>query len=199
MLNKEVLDNLLLEEGNNSYMSINKEKCIYDDLKQYFEKNKKQLYAYQDLECSGKDEYEIIIKSSKQLKEYEKSRLSNDLIEIIIDILENHKYVNKLTDFISKNPIIFYYDNYIRLLKSFLNYNEELKKNFDKFVIELLTRSSCEEEVKLGIISSCLCNVDNFKEILEVFTIHNDYIFYVIKCLTYLGDNDSVFEICKRS
>ena len=57
MLYKAVLDNLLLEEGNNSYMSINKEKFIYDDLKQYFKKNENQLYAYQDLESAGKNEY----------------------------------------------------------------------------------------------------------------------------------------------
>lgn len=180
-------------------MSINKEKFIYDDLKQYFKKNENQLYAYQDLESAGKNEYEIIIKKSHQLKAYETSRLSSELIEIIIDILEGHKDNNKLIDFINKNPIIFYYDNYIRLLKSFLNYNEKLKNNFDNFIIKLLTRSSCEEEIKLGIISSCLCNIDNLKEILEVFTIHNDYMFYVIKCLTYLGDNDKIFEMCKSS
>ena len=75
-----------------------------------------------------------------------------------------------------------------------MNYNEKLKNNFDNFIIKLLTRSSCEEEIKLGIISSCLCNIDNLKEILEVFTIHNDYMFYVIKCLTYLGDNEDVYK-----
>ena len=50
-------------------MNINKEKYIYDDLKEFYNKNKSQLYTYQDLELSGKNEYEISIKKSYQLKE----------------------------------------------------------------------------------------------------------------------------------
>lgn len=180
-------------------MNINKEKYIYDDLKEFYNKNKSQLYTYQDLELSGKNEYEISIKKSYQLKEYEKNRLSNELIEIIINVSKEYKQIKKLINYINANQVILYYDNYIKLLKNYLKYNDELKKNFDKFIINLVIKSSCEEIVKLGIISSCLCSTDNLKEILEVFTIHNEYIFYVIKCLTYLGENDKIFEICKNS
>ena len=76
-------------------MNINKEKYIYDDLKEFYNKNKSQLYTYQDLELSGKNEYEISIKKSYQLKEYEKNRLSNELIEIIINVSKEYKQIKK--------------------------------------------------------------------------------------------------------
>lgn len=182
-------------------MNKNKENSIsiYDDLKQFYKKNKGHIYIYQDLNLAGKNEYEINIKKIYELKEYEKNRLSNELIEIIIDVLEDYNCINKLTKFINDNPVILYYDKYIRCLKSYLNCNQELRENFNEFIINLLTKSSCTEEAKLGIISSCVCKSDNLKEILEVFTIHNEYIFYVIKYLSYLGDNDKIFEICKNS
>ena len=108
-------------------MNINKEKYIYDDLKEFYNKNKSQLYTYQDLELSGKNEYEISIKKSYQLKEYEKNRLSNELIEIIINVSKEYKQIKKLINYINANPVILYYDNYIKLLKNYLKYNDELK------------------------------------------------------------------------
>lgn len=122
-------------------MNINKEKYIYDDLKEFYNKNKSQLYTYQDLELSGKNEYEISIKKSYQLKEYEKNRLSNELIEIIINVSKEYKQIKKLINYINANQVILYYDNYIKLLKNYLKYNDELKKNFDKFIINLVTKS----------------------------------------------------------
>ncbi|MBE6070789.1 MAG: DNA-binding protein [Clostridium butyricum] len=180
-------------------MNINKEKFIYDEFKQFYQENRSQLYIYQDLEVSGSTEYEVVIENIYQLKDYEQNKLSKELIKIMINVSNSNKEFNELNKFIESNPIILYYETYIKFLKNYLNYDIKFKEKFDDIVINLMMKSSCVEAVKLGIISSSCTNISNLSEILDIFAIHNDYMFYVVKCLSYLDDNDKIFELCQNS
>jgi hypothetical protein len=175
-------------------------KSIYYDLKEFHDRNLGELYNYQDFEKAGIREFKTITKKIRPLRDYEKNRLANELIKNFLGILKGEEDLIRIREYITENPIISYYDSFISILKCIIEGNEELNIKSKNVAGKMIFDSRDSEEIKLGIIIAAICEVENLKEILEVLSIHNDYLFYVIKAYEYRGNcNNTIFEIAKKS
>ncbi len=173
---------------------------IYHDLKEFHDRNKGVLYSDQDFETAGIKEFKITTKKIRPLHDYEKNRLANKLIKIYLEALRNEEDLIAVREYVTINPIINYYDNFMRNFKSTLEVNEELNMKSKSAINRMLFESTDGEEIKLGILIAAICNFENINELLEVFSIHNEYLFYVIKAYEYIGNcNNIIFKIAKKS
>lgn len=178
----------------------NSERSIYYDLKEFHEMNPGVLYSYQNFETAGLKEFKITTNKLRSLPDYEKNRLANELADIILNDINKEDNFNDVRGYLKINPIINYYDNFIKLFRELLEVNNDLKIKVKKVARNMLIESVHNEEVKFGLIIAPICEVDNIKELLEVFSIHNDFIFYVIKAYEYIGGcNNIIFEMAKIS
>ncbi|WP_459477151.1 HIRAN domain-containing protein [Clostridium saccharoperbutylacetonicum] len=175
-------------------------KSIYYDLKEYHYSNANEIYGYQDFETAGKREYKVITKKTHQLENYEKNRLANELMKIFIKEIYSSNELKNVNSFIASNPIIRYYDNFIKLFKEFISNDNNALKNFRNSIIKLIKESAYSEEVKLGLSLAPFCNIEDIDEILEIFSIHNEYLFYTIMAYEHIGKcNNIIFKLAKRS
>lgn len=176
------------------------EKSIYYDLKEFHHRNPGVLYSYQDFEAAGIREFEIITNKLRPFKNYEKNRLSNELMKILLNDINNNEKLDNVNVYITLNPIINYYESFIKLFKDSVEDNKDMSLKINDIIKKILTDSDSSEEIKLGLILAPICNIENIEDILEVFSVHNDYLFYVIKAYEYIGGyNNTIFEMAKKS
>src|SRR5471030_2405561 len=175
-------------------------KSIYYDLKEFHDRNQGVLYTYQDLELAGIREFKSITGKIQSLKSYEKNRLANELIRILLQDIHDNNGLTNLNEYITLNPIINYYENFIKIFKDSLEINENLRTKMKDIIRKMIIESGSSEEIKLGLILSPICNIENIEAIVDVLSIHNDYLFYVIKVYEYIGNcNNTIFEMAKKS
>jgi len=175
-------------------------KSIYYDLKEFYNINLGALYSYQDFEKAGIQEFNSISGKIRPLQDYERNRLSNELIKIILKEISSDEKLSEVNGYITLNPIINYYESFIILFKEQLEVNKDISKEINTIVMKMLIDSNSSEEIKLGLILVPICNIENVKDILNVFSIHNEYLFYVIKAHEYIGGcNNIIFEFAKKS
>ena len=177
-----------------------KNKSIYYDLKEFHDRNSGVLYSYQDFEKAGIREFKSTTNKVRSLKTYEKNRLSNELMGILLKEINDEENLSEINGYITLNPIINYYENFTKLFKDLLEVNKGMNLKMNKIISKMIIDNDCSEEVKLGLILAPICKIENIEDILEVFSIHNDYIFYVIKAYEYMGGfNNNIFEMAKKS
>lgn len=175
-------------------------KSIYYDLKELYDRNQGELYSYQDFEIAGIREFKVATNKMLPLQEYEKNRLASELVKIISADLTNEEKLINMNGYITLNPIINYYENFIKYLKALFEVNEDLLIKIKSFISDILKNSGSSEEIKLGLIVAPICEIENIKTILDVFSIHNDYIFYVVKAYVYMGNsNNVIFKMAQKS
>jgi hypothetical protein len=175
-------------------------KSIYYDLKEFYDINLGALYSYQDFEKAGMQEFNIISGKMRPLQDYEKNRFANGLMKILLKETFNDEKLSEVSGYITLNPIINYYESFIMLFKEQLEVNKDISKKINTIVMKMLVDRSSSEEIKLALILAPFCNIENVKDILRVFSIHNEYLFYVIKAYEYIGSyNNIVFEFAKKS
>ena len=176
------------------------EKSIYYDLKEFHHRNPDVLYSYQDFEIAGIREFEIITNKVRPIQNYEKNRLSNELMKILLNDINNDEKLSDVNGYITLNPIINYYESFIKLFKDLVEDNKDISLKINDIIKKIFTNSNSSEEIKLGLILAPICNIEKIEEILEIFSIHNDYLFYVIKAYEYIGGfNNTIFEMAKKS
>jgi hypothetical protein len=179
--------------------SINREKSIYYDLKKFYDQNLGVLYSYQDFETAGIKEFNCITNRTPSLKEHEKNRLANGLVKILFKDESIDETLLNINEYVKSYPIINYYKNFIKSFTDSLEFNRNSLK-INNLMKKMIVESNSSEEIKLGLILAPVCELENIKEILSVFSIHNDYIFYVVKAYEYIGKcNDIIFELAKKS
>jgi hypothetical protein len=177
-----------------------KEKSIYYELKEFYNINLGELYSYQDFEKAGIQEFNSILGKIRPLQHYEKNRLANGLMRILLEEIFNNEELPEVNGYITLNPIVNYYESFIMLFKEQVQVNKEISTKINNIVMKMIMDSSSSEEIKLGLILATSCNIQNIKDILDVFSIHNDYLFYVIKAYEYIGGcNNIIFEFAKKS
>lgn len=173
---------------------------IYYDLKEFYDINVGALYSYQDFEIAGIQEFKTVLGKIRPLHDYEKNRFANELMKILLKEIFNDEKLSEVNGYITLNPIINYYESFIMLFKEQIEVNREISTKINNIVMKMLMDSSSSEEIKLGLILAPICNIENLKDILNVFSIHNDYLFYVIKAYEYIGGcNNIIFEFAKKS
>ena len=183
----------------NKENKTNNNKSIYYNLKEFYDENSRELYTDQDFEKAGKEEFNYIADRANQFREYEKNRLAHGLVKILLNEEFNEKNLSKIKDYITSNPIITYYKNLIKEFKYSLELSANKKKISD-LVEKFIKESNSSEEIKLVLLIAPICKLKNIDEILKIFSIHNDYIFYVIKAYEYMGNkNNDIFELAKIS
>jgi len=202
-----IIFGILLKRSNEGYMVkkngenlTNNEKSIYYDLKEFHHRNPGVLYSYQDFETAGIREFKIITSKVRPFHNYEKNRLSNELMKILLNDINQDEKLSDVIGYITLNPIINYYESFIKLFKDSVEDNEDMSSKINDIIKKMLTDSDSSEEIKLGLILAPICNIEKIQDILEVFSIHNDYIFYVIKAYEYIGgNNNTIFKMAKKS
>ena len=178
----------------------NNEKSIYYDLKEFHHRNPGVFYSYQDFETAGIREFKIITSKVRPFQNYEKNRLSNELMKILLNDINMDEKLSDVIGYITLNPIINYYESFIKIFKDSVKDNKDMSSKINDIIKKILTDSDSSEEIKLGLILAPICNVEKIQDILEVFSIHNDYLFYVIKAYEYIGGcNNTIFEMAKKS
>jgi hypothetical protein len=177
----------------------NKDKSIYYIFKEFYDINSDELYIAQDFEEAGKEEFNCITNRTNRFKEYEKNRLAYGLVKIMLNEEFNEETKSKVSEYISLNPIVNYYKNFIKEFKSLLELSAN-KKKISTLVEKFIMESSSSEEIKLGLLLAPICKLKNIDEILKIFSIYNDYSFYVVKAYEYMGNkNNDIFELAKIS
>ena len=175
-------------------------KSIYYDLKEFYDINSGVLYSYQDFEKAGILEFNSILGKMRPLQDYEKNIFASGLIKILLKDIFNDEKLSEVNGYITLNPIINYYESFIMLFKEQLEVNKDISTKINSIVMKIVMDSDSSEEIKLGLILAPICNIENVKDILNIFSIHNDYLFYVIKAYEYIGCcNNIIFEFAKKS
>ena len=179
--------------------SVSKKKSIYYDIKEFYDNNSGEIYSDQDFETAGIKEFECITNKIPSPKDYEKNRLANELVSIILKDGFSNETLFNINEYINLNPIINYYESFVKIFKDSFEFNTKNLK-INNLIKKMIIESNSSEEIKLGLILAPICDLENIKDILSVFSIHNDYIFYVIKGYEYMGKcNDIIFELAKKS
>lgn len=188
-----------MAKKNKENLTSNK-RSIYYDLKEFHDRSPGVPYSYQEFETAGIKEFKSITIKVRPLKNYEKNRLSNELMKILLKDVPNNEKLSNINEYIILNPIINYYENFIKVFKDFLEVNKVMSIKINEIIREILIDSDSSEEIKLGLILAPICKIEKIEDILEVFSIHNDYLFYVIKAYEYKeGYNKTIFEMAKKS
>lgn len=176
-----------------------KDRCIFDELKEFYDNHNGELYSYQDFEKCGLMEFNVAAHKTKDLRLYKKNRLADDFVNIFFDVAEGLKDVKVLQEYITLNPIINYYNSVENLIKGICE-DETKQKCAGKFVFDILNKSNCSDLIKAGIIAVPFVKTDNLEQILKIYSIHNDYLFYVLNAYEYMGvPNSTFFETAKKS
>lgn len=174
---------------------------IYNELKEFHDTHPGVLYSYQDFETAGIREFKLVFNKIRPLKEYEKNRMTSELIKILKNAVDNEEEaILKINGYLTLNPIINYYENFIKALKALKESEVNIAKKLKILIYNILLNSSSSEEVKLALISAKVFNFKEIENILEVFSIHNEYIFYVIKVYENIkNNNELIFDVAKNS
>lgn len=181
-------------------MMLQEGKTIYEELKEFYDKNPQGVYPYQNLDFCGLKEFRFENNSEVQtLAKWQKRNVSTRLINILADIISNKKSLEELKEFLVNNPIIEYYDVYIEFLNNYLKVQKALKMKMCKFLKTIIVKADNDEIINFSIITSVCIKDDELNEIIKVFSVHNSYIFYYILTLKYRDMNDEIFNLAQGS
>ena len=178
----------------------NIEKSYYRELKEFHDKNQGELYSFQDFEKTGQMEYKVFTGKIKPLKLFKKNKMAAGLVKTLLEVIENKKDYKNIEEYLKSNQVIYYYENIRETLNAVIENDIEKKGVFENFVNDVIFNSRNEEMIKLSLIMAQVLEVENLDEILEVFSIHNSFIFYVINDYLHMkGRNHKIFELSKHS
>lgn len=176
-----------------------KDICIYDELRDFYVKNNGEIYSYQDFDKAGLKEFNLISHKIKELKLYEKNRLADDFAKIFLNVLKGKDSVDVLEGYLTLNPVINYHESILKLFTGICE-DEDRRLYIEEFIVKILTESNSSEVIKCALILAPLVKSKNIEEILQVYSIHNDYLFYVLNAYEFMGmSNKTFFEIAKKS
>lgn len=172
---------------------------IFNELKEFYDNNSGELYSYQDFEKSGLNEFNVLSHKTNKLKLYEKNRLASDFVRLFFEAAEEAEMIEVIEEFVQANPVINYYKSLQNLIKGICE-DKEMKKKACKLVFEIIHKSKCRELIKSAIVISPIVEVDDLEGLLRVFSIHNEYLSYVLDAYEIMGiSNITFFKIAKKS
>ncbi|MBE6062835.1 MAG: DNA-binding protein [Clostridium butyricum] len=178
----------------------NAEKSYYIELKEFYENNQGELYSFQDLEMAGNYEYRVFTGKVKPLKEFRQNKIAAGLVKILLKVNNNQKEYKCIEKYLKLNKIIYYYESFRDTLNAVIENDNEKKTFFKQLAENIILTSRNEEIIKLALIICQIVEIENLEKILDVFSIHNDFIFYVINDYSHMeGKNNKIFEIVKNS
>ncbi|GAA0075778.1 HIRAN domain-containing protein [Clostridium sp. CTA-5] len=181
---------------------IDNKKSIYRELEEFYYKNPGIPYSYQDFEMAGFNEFNVAFNKTKPLEVYDQIKLSNELINILLGYDRNNKkeVLENIKGYLTLNPIINYYDIFLRSFRAIYEGNNKYKENLINIIKSLLYESDSSEEIKLSLIMQCVIKLDKIDEILNLLSINNEYTFYIIKVYESMeNSNQNIFTLAKKS
>ncbi|NFU00165.1 DNA-binding protein, partial [Clostridium botulinum] len=177
-------------------------KSIYEELKEFYSEKPDCPYSYQDFEIGGVREFKVIYNKISPLKINQKAKLANELINLIFDYIKEDKkeIFESIKGYMVLNPISDYYEEFVKSFKAFVETFKEYKEDLTNFLKELIYKGKTHDEIKLAIMMLCVIKLDKREQLLKVFSIDNEYIFYVIKVYeTMDGCNNKIFNLAIKS
>ena len=174
---------------------------IYNDLKEFYNRNKGVLYSYQDFEVAGIKEFKVISNKIRQLETYEKKRFSTELIKMIEDVFSSTtEDLSNLEGYITLNPIINYYYSFRKSIKALCRTSPMVLEKLGKLSTDILLNSNSSEMIKFALVTGEICNIPEMDHFLNIYSIHNEYLFYVIKAYENMNDgNKIIFDLAKKA
>ncbi|MBY6916546.1 MULTISPECIES: HIRAN domain-containing protein [Clostridium] len=177
-------------------------KSIYEELKEFYSENPGCPYSYQDFEIGGVREFKVIYNKINPLKINQKVKLANELINLIFDYVKEEKkeIFENIKGYMVLNPISDYYEEFVKSFKAFVETFKEYKEGLTDFLKELIYNGRTHDEIKLAIMMLSVIKLEKMEQLLKVFSIDNEYIFYVIKAYeTMDGSNNKIFNLAIKS
>lgn len=169
---------------------------IYINLEKHWNKNKYKPYKKQDLNVAGKDECDGIY-SNEYFTETMQSEVADGLIELIIDYIED---IAPILNYVNRYKIINFYKKFLLKLDVLIKEEIFLKEEVHNLAVFFIKNYEDFEIIKLGLLMLRFSNNDEGLEILNIFSNHNDFIFYSIEGIKgYAKCNSIIFEIAKKS
>ena len=176
-----------------------KDKSIYEELNDFYMSNNGELYRYQDFDKSGLKEFNVAAHKVKELKLYEKNRLAYDFSKIFLDVSQGKDNINSLNEYLTLNPIVNYYESILKLFRGICE-DKSRREPIEKLIVDILIKSSFSEAVKSALVLAPFVESYDIQEVLEAYSIHNDYLFYVLNSYELMGiSNKILFDIAKKS
>lgn len=174
-------------------------RSIFDELKEFYENNSGELYSYQDFGKCGLSEFNILSYKTNKLRLYEKNRLASDFVKLFFETAEDAEMMETIEKFAKEHPVINYYKSLQNLVKGICE-DKEKKKTAGRLVFEITHKSRCSELIKAAITICSIVEIFDLEEMLKVYSIHNDYLCYVLDAYEIMGlSNSTFFEIAKKS
>lgn len=178
----------------------NIQKSYYTELKEFHDKNQGEIYSFQDFEKAGRIEYNVFTGKIRPLKLFKRNKMAARLVKNLLEVIENQKDYKNIEEYLKSNQVIYYYESIRETLSAVIENDTKKREILKKFVKDVVLNSRHEEMIKLSLIMAQVLEVENLDEILDVFSIHNSFIFYVINDYSHIkGKNYKIFEIAKNS
>ncbi|MBW6410040.1 HIRAN domain-containing protein [Clostridium weizhouense] len=181
---------------------IESRESIYKELEEFYYKNLGIPYSYQDFQVAGLNEFNVAFNKIKPLEIYDQIRLANELINNLLSYNRDNKkeVLENIKGYLTLNPIINYYNAFLRNFRAIYEENEDYKENLINIIESLLYEGDVSEEIKLSLIMQCVIKLDKTDKILKVLSINNEYIFYIIKVYESMkNSNKNIFKLAKKS
>lgn len=172
----------------------------YMELKKFYDKNKGELYSFQNFEKAGYNEYTVITEKIKPLKLFRQNKMAIKLVKILLDVVDNKKDYKDIEEYLNSNRVIYYYESFRKTLIAAIESHNEKRILLEQLTEEMIFNSNNKESVKLALIMAQVLEIRNLEKILDIYSIHNDFIFYTINDYYNMeGKNYKIFDIAKHS
>lgn len=172
----------------------------YIELKEFYHNNRGEVYKFQNLKMAGNYEYRVFTGKIEPFKLSQQNKMASALVKIILEVVCNGVDYEVIGKYLAKNRVIHYYESFRETLSAVIENNDEVKGMLEGLVDTIIFCSSNSEMIKMALIMAQVLEISNLKIILNIFSIHNDFMFYVINDYSHIkGHNQKIFEIAKRS
>lgn len=178
---------------------FSKEESIFQKINKYSKENPNCIYADENYEISGLEDYYYIFFSKTLPEKIQRVKAQNLLMLInnyLVDEAEHHSLLN----FINEDRFITYYYEFCKLLKLYILENLIDVEKLADVGIKLAACSNNFEEIKLGITILGICKQKNSRKVIEVLGMHSEFTFYAVTSTkNWEYYNSFVFNLAKKT
>lgn len=177
---------------------------IYEIIKKEFQCSGVLPYEFQDLEVAGAEDVNELIWGKDELSNYQKERISLDLINkikfLIKECTEDIIIETELVIFLKENPIYKYIDALNRILSIHIEEGYFDKEKIYNFGLKLATKSINIENTKLGIIILGNFENDFSNRIIATLGYHSEFTLYAVEVFRkYDNRNKRTYDLVKNT
>lgn len=174
-------------------------KSIYQILHESYKKVPQIPYVFQDPYQAGKEDIMCAFWEN-DVSYLEQEIRTYTLMDELQCCVEKHQITTELKRYLKKYSIASYVTKFSGVLKDHVSERIFEKENLYWLGIELATKSSQVEEVKLGILILGVFKEKTAKALVWIFGLHSEFTLYALEAANhYENRNEFVFELAKHT